>query len=66
MPHEDMPEEEVLSVDDVMERGLEKLTQVGFFCLGYTEYRCRSNGCYLGSAESIVLNPELICYFISK
>ena len=31
MPHEAMPEEEVLSVDDVMERGLEKLTQVGFF-----------------------------------
>ena len=26
MPHEDMPEEEVFSVDDVMERGLEKLT----------------------------------------
>ena len=26
MPHEAMPEEEVLSVDDVMEKGLEKLT----------------------------------------
>ena len=26
MPHEAMPEEEVLSVDDVMERGLENLT----------------------------------------
>lgn len=26
MPHEDQPKEEVLSVDDAMEKGLEKLT----------------------------------------